>query len=100
VVVAAISDSAADYAEEAAVELRKAGLRVEVDTRNETINYKVREHSLQKVPVIAVVGAREAEERKLALRRLGSNGQQIITLDEALVSLAEEALPPDLKRAR
>lgn len=100
VVVAAISDSAADYAEEAAAELRKAGLRVEVDTRNETINYKVREHSLQKVPVIAVVGAREAEERKLALRRLGSNGQQIITLDEALVSIAEEALPPDLKRAR
>jgi threonyl-tRNA synthetase len=100
VVVAAISDAAADYAEEAAAELRKAGLRVEVDTRNETINYKVREHSLRKVPVIAVVGAREAEERKLALRRLGSNGQQIITLDEALVSLAEEALPPDLKRAR
>ena len=100
VVVAAISDVAADYAEEAAAELRKAGLRVEVDRRNETINYKVREHSLQKVPVIAVVGAREAEERKLALRRLGSNGQQIISLDEALVSLAEEALPPDLKRAR
>ncbi len=100
VVVAAISDTAADYAEEAAAELRKAGLRVEVDTRNETINYKVREHSLQKVPVIAVVGAREAEERKLALRRLGSNGQQIITLDEALLSLAEEALPPDLKRRR
>ena len=100
VVVAAISDVAADYAEEAAAELRKAGLRVEVDRRNETINYKVREHSLQKVPVIAVVGAREADERKLALRRLGSNGQQIISLDEALVSLAEEAMPPDLKRAR
>ncbi|MCU0732082.1 MAG: threonine--tRNA ligase, partial [Hyphomonas sp.] len=101
VVVAAISDDAAgSYAEEVAAELRKAGLRVEVDRRNETINYKVREHSLQKVPVIAVVGAREAEERKLALRRLGSNGQQIITLDEALVSLTEEALPPDLKRAR
>lgn len=101
VVVAAISDDAAGaYAEEAAAELRKAGLRVEVDRRNETINYKVREHSLQKVPVIAVVGAREAEERKVALRRLGSNGQQIITLDEALVSLAEEALPPDLKRTR
>ena len=100
VVVAAITDSAADYAEEAAAELRKAGLRVEVDTRNETINYKVREHSLQKVPVIAVVGAREAEGRKLALRRLGSNGQEIISLDDALVSLAHEALPPDLKRAR
>jgi threonyl-tRNA synthetase len=101
VVVAAISDDAAGlYAEDVAAELRKAGLRVEVDRRNETINYKVRDHSLAKVPVIAVVGAREAEERKLALRRLGSNGQQIITLDEALVSLAEEALPPDLKRAR
>lgn len=100
VVVAAISDDAAGgYAEEVAAELRKAGLRVEVDRRNETINYKVREHSLQKVPVIAVVGAREAEERKVALRRLGSNGQQILTLDEALVSLANEALPPDLKRA-
>jgi threonyl-tRNA synthetase len=101
VVVAAISDDAAgSYADEVAAELRKAGLRVEVDRRNETINYKVREHSLQKVPVIAVVGAREAAERKLALRRLGSNGQQIITLDEALASLAGEALPPDLKRAR
>jgi threonyl-tRNA synthetase len=101
VVVAAISDDAAgSYADEVAAELRKVGLRVEVDRRNETINYKVREHSLQKVPVIAVVGAREAAERKLALRRLGSNGQQIITLDEALESLAGEALPPDLKRAR
>ncbi len=100
VVVATITDAANDYAEQAADELRKAGLRVEVDKRNETINYKVREHSLQKVPVIAVVGAREAEGRKLALRRLGSNGQEIIGLDEALVKLADEALPPDLKRAR
>ncbi|MFN3402214.1 MAG: His/Gly/Thr/Pro-type tRNA ligase C-terminal domain-containing protein, partial [Ferrovibrio sp.] len=100
VVVAAITDAAADYAEEAAAALRKAGLRVEVDTRNETINYKVREHSHQKVPVIAVVGAREAEGRKLALRRLGSNGQEIVSLDDALVSLAEEALAPDLKRVR
>jgi threonyl-tRNA synthetase len=100
VVVAAISDDAAgEYAEAVAAELRKAGLRAEVDRRNETINYKVREHSLKKVPVIAVVGAREAEERKVALRRLGSNGQQILSLDEALVSLAQEALPPDLKRA-
>ncbi len=98
VVVAAISEAAAPYAEEAAADLRKAGLRVEVDVRNETINYKVREHSLNKVPVIAVVGAREAEERKLALRRLGSNGQQIVRLDEACISLAAEALPPDLKR--
>lgn len=100
VVVATITDAANDYAEEAAAALRRSGLRVEVDKRNETINYKVREHSVQKVPVIAVVGAREAEGRKLALRRLGSNGQQIVSLDEALVSLAEEALAPDLKRAR
>ncbi|MFN3313750.1 MAG: threonine--tRNA ligase [Hyphomonas sp.] len=100
IVVAAITDAAAEYAEEAAAALRKAGLRVEVDTRNETINYKVRDHSHQKVPVIAVVGAREAEGRKLALRRLGSNGQEIVSLDDALVSLAHEALPPDLQRAR
>ena len=99
VVVAAITDAAGDYAEEAAAELRKAGLRVEVDTRNETINYKVREHSLQKVPVIAVVGAREAEGRMLALRRLGSNGQEIVSLADAVKNLGHEALPPDLKRA-
>jgi threonyl-tRNA synthetase len=97
VVVAAITDSANDYAEEAAAVLRKAGLRVETDLRNEKINYKVREHSLQKVPVIAVVGGREAEDRTLALRRLGSNGQQMITLDEAKVALALEGLAPDLK---
>ena len=65
--------------------------------RNEKINYKVREHSLQKVPVIAVVGGREAEERTLALRRLGSNGQQIIALDEAATLLSQEGLAPDLK---
>ncbi|MEZ6000121.1 threonine--tRNA ligase [Hyphomonas sp.] len=97
VVVAAITDAANDYAEEAAEALRKAGLRVETDLRNEKINYKVREHSLQKVPVIAVVGGREAEERTLALRRLGSNGQQIIALDEAATLLSQEGLAPDLK---
>ncbi len=97
VVVAAITDAANEYAEEAAAALRKAGLRVETDLRNEKINYKVREHSLQKVPVIAVVGGREAEERTLALRRLGSNGQQIIALDEAATVLSQEGLAPDLK---
>jgi len=97
VVVAAITDAANDYAEEAAAVLRKAGLRVETDLRNEKINYKVREHSVQKVPVIAVVGGREAEERTLALRRLGSNGQQIIALDEAATLLSQEGLAPDLK---
>ena len=76
VVVASISEGAHAYAEQAAEELRAAGLRVAVDTRGEKINYKIREHSLQKVPVIAVVGAKEAEERKLALRRFGSPGQR------------------------
>ena len=72
---------------------------METDLRNEKINYKVREHSLQKIPVIAVVGNREAEERTLALRRLGSNAQQMITLDDACRELSQEALAPDLKPA-
>ena len=97
-VVATITSDADGYAEEAAAKLRAAGLRVETDLRNEKINYKVREHSLAKVPVIAVVGRREAEEGKVALRRLGSQAQQIVTLDEAVTLLSEEALPPDLKR--
>ena len=97
-VVATITSDADGYAETAAARLRAAGLRVETDLRNEKINYKVREHSLAKVPVIAVVGRREAEEGKVALRRLGSNEQQIVTLDEAVKLLSDEALPPDLKR--
>jgi threonyl-tRNA synthetase len=99
VVVATISEAAESYANEAAEVLRKAGLRVELDLRNEKINYKVREHSLQKIPVIAVVGAKEAEERKLALRRFGSQAQEVVGLDAAAKMLAAEALPPDLKRA-
>jgi threonyl-tRNA synthetase len=98
VVVATITSDADGFAEEAAAKLRAAGLRVETDLRNEKINYKVREHSLAKVPVIAVVGRREAEEGKLALRRLGSDGQTILTLDEAIATLTDEATPPDLKR--
>lgn len=97
VVVATITSSADAYAEEVAETLRAAGLRVEVDTRNEKINYKVREHSVQKVPVIAVVGEREATERKMALRRFGSKAQEIVTLDEGTSMLAHEALAPDLK---
>lgn len=80
--------------------MRAAGLRVETDLRSEKINYKVREHSVQKVPIIAVVGAKESEEGTLALRRFGSKAQEIISLEEALVKLAHEALAPDLKRAR
>ncbi len=97
VVVASITSDANDFAEEAAAKLRAAGLRVETDLRNEKINYKVREHSVAKIPVIAVVGRREAEEGKLALRRLGSDGQTILTVDEAIATLGAEAKAPDQK---
>ena len=78
----------------------KAGLRAETDIRNEKINYKVREHSVGKVPVIAVVGRKEAEEGTLALRFLGEEGnkQEILPLADAITRLAHEALAPDLKR--
>jgi threonyl-tRNA synthetase len=100
VVVATITSDADSYAEEAAARLRAAGLRVETDLRNEKINYKIREHSLAKVPVIAVVGRKEAEEGKLALRRLGAERQSILTLEEAAAALGLEALPPDLAPPR
>ena len=96
VVVATITSDANAYAEAAAERLRDAGLRVEIDTRNEKINYKVREHSLAKVPVIAVVGRKEAETGQLALRRFGSDGQSMVSLSEAALELAAAALPPDL----
>ncbi|WP_267350473.1 threonine--tRNA ligase [Sphingomonas sp. GM_Shp_2] len=96
-VVATIVSDADGYAEQAAATLRAAGLRVETDLRNEKINYKVREHSLAKVPVLLVVGKREAEEGKVAIRRLGSQAQEIVTLDEAVAMLKGEATPPDLR---
>ena len=101
VVVATITSDADDYAQQVAEQLRAAGLRVETDTRNEKINYKVREHSVGKVPVIAVVGKREAEEGKVALRRLGDENrrQEIMDLGEAVKALSYEGLAPDLKRA-
>ena len=78
---------------------RSAGIRVETDLRNEKINYKVREHSLAKVPLLLVVGKREAEEGTVALRRLGSEErQQVMSLDEAVAMIAAEAVPPDLRR--
>ncbi|MDP3115885.1 MAG: threonine--tRNA ligase [Phenylobacterium sp.] len=98
VVVATITSDADGFAREAALKLKAAGLRVETDLRNEKINYKIREHSLTKTPVIAVIGRREAEEGKVALRRLGSQGQEILTLEEAVLQLASEALPPDVER--
>jgi len=95
-VVATIVSDADDYAGHVASELRAAGLRVETDLRNEKINYKVREHSLAKVPNLLVVGKREAEEGTVALRQLGSERQQALALDEAIARLKGEATPPDL----
>ncbi|MBS0233589.1 MAG: threonine--tRNA ligase [Proteobacteria bacterium] len=97
IVVAPIVSDANDYAVEVAEKAKALGLRVETDLRNEKINLKVREHSLQKVPVILVVGKREAEERKVSVRRLGSQEQTVLGLDEALATLAAEAVPPDLR---
>ncbi|MDY0958064.1 threonine--tRNA ligase [Sphingomonas sp. CFBP8993] len=96
-VVATIVSDADGYAEEAAAKLAAAGIRVETDLRNEKINYKVREHSVAKVPVLLVVGKREAEEGKVAVRRLGSQAQEVMTLDEAIAMLRSEATPPDLR---
>jgi threonyl-tRNA synthetase len=96
-VVATIVSDADAYAEEAVAQLRAAGLRVESDLRNEKINYKVREHSLGKVPYLLVAGRREAENRTLTLRRLGSEAQENLALTAVLHMLKEEAVPPDLR---
>ncbi|GBR03115.1 threonyl-tRNA synthetase [Acetobacter oeni LMG 21952] len=98
VVVASIVSDAEPYASEVVARLRKAGLIVEADVRNEKINAKIREHSLARVPVILVVGRKEAEAGTVAMRRLGGAEQQILSLDEAVTLLAEEAKAPDLKR--
>jgi threonyl-tRNA synthetase len=99
VVVATITSEADGYGAEVAEKLRRAGLSVETDFRNEKINYKVREHSVTKVPVIVVCGRREAEERTVNIRRLGSQNQTAMSLEEAIASLVDEATPPDVKRA-
>jgi threonyl-tRNA synthetase len=98
-VVATIISDADGYAGEIAALARVAGLRVDSDLRNEKINYKVREHSLAKVPVLLVVGKKEAEARTVSIRRLGSQEQKVMPLDAALSALAEEAVPPDVGRA-
>ena len=97
IVVCTITQDADDYAYEVAAEARKLGLAVEVDARNEKITYKVREHSLAKVPVLLVAGKKEAAERTISMRRLGSQAQTQLSLEEALKRLAEEATPPDLR---
>ncbi|WP_114952937.1 threonine--tRNA ligase [Sphingosinicella terrae] len=97
-VVATIVSDANDYAEEVARTLRAAGLRVESDLRNEKINYKVREHSLRKVPYLLVVGRREAEEGTIALRPLGADArQEVLPVEAAVERLRAEALPPDAR---
>ena len=96
--VCTIVSDADDYAAEVRQRLQAAGLAAETDLRNEKINYKVREHSLSKIPVLLVVGKREAEEKTVSIRRLGSQNQAVVKLDEAIAALAEEAIPPDLKR--
>ncbi|MBB3932705.1 threonyl-tRNA synthetase [Kaistia hirudinis] len=99
VVVATITSEADAYAEEVVAKLRKAGLRAEIDLRNEKINYKVREHSVAKVPVMLVCGKREAEEGTVNIRRLGSRDQVSGSLADTIAALLDEATPPDVKQA-
>ncbi|MDH3337997.1 MAG: threonine--tRNA ligase [Gammaproteobacteria bacterium] len=89
--VLTITSDANDYAEEVARELRQSGLRAETDMRNEKISYKVREHSVEKVPVLLAVGQREVDEHTVAMRRLGSKQQRVLSVDDAVAELAEEA---------
>ncbi|MBA4044545.1 MAG: threonine--tRNA ligase, partial [Erythrobacter sp.] len=94
--VATIVSDADGYAHEVEAQLKAAGIRVETDIRNEKINYKVREHSLAKVPHLLVVGKREAEEGTVAVRTLGAEHQKVMSLAEAIAMLKAEGTPPDL----
>ncbi len=98
--VTTITSDGDDYARQVLAALRRAGLRADIDLRNEKINYKVREHSLAKIPALLVVGKKEAETRAVSIRRLGSDKQQVMPLDQAIAALVEEATPPDVTRAR
>jgi threonyl-tRNA synthetase len=100
VVVTTITSEADEYAKQVLEQVRRAGLRAEIDLRNEKINYKVREHSLAKIPALLVVGKKEAETQSVSIRRLGSDGQNVMPTVEALAALVDEATPPDVKRAR
>ncbi|HCQ81372.1 MAG TPA: threonine--tRNA ligase [Rhodobiaceae bacterium] len=97
VMVCPITTDADEYAHEVVAALTAQGLRADADTRNEKINYKVREHSVAKVPVILAVGGREAEAKTVSMRRLGSKDQQVVGLDDVVTALADEACPPDLR---
>jgi len=98
IAIATITQDGDDFAREIQAKARKLGLRVDLDLRNEKISYKVREHSLQKIPVILAIGKREAAERVVSIRRLGSQAQTSMALDEALAAFVKEATPPDLAR--
>ena len=98
ITVCTITQEADDYAMEIVAEARKRGLRIEADLRNEKINYKVREHSLAKIPVLLCIGRKEAADKSVSIRRLGSQAQTSMSLGEALDALVAEAVPPDLKR--
>ncbi len=99
-VVTTITSEGDEYAKVVAAAARRVGLRVEIDLRNEKINYKVREHSLAKIPALLVVGKKEAETHSVSIRRFGSEGQTVLPTNQALAALVEEATPPDVKRAR
>jgi threonyl-tRNA synthetase len=100
IVVATITSDADNYAREVVAAARRAGLRVEADLRNEKINLKVREHSLAKVPVLLVLGKKEAEMRSVSIRRLGSQDQTVMALDAAMAAIGDEAIAPDVRRMR
>lgn len=93
-VIATIVTDAEPYAEELQKQMQELGLRTELDLRNEKISYKIREHSVQKVPYIFVIGKREAEEKTVAIRQLAGKDQEVVSAEEALKRLAEEAKPP------
>jgi threonyl-tRNA synthetase len=99
-VIATITSDADDYAREASAATQHAGLRSELDLRNEKINYKVREHSLAKIPALLVIGKKEATDRTVSIRRLGKEDQTVMPLDAALKMLADEASPPDVRRMK
>ncbi len=100
ILVCPITSEADSYAEDVTIACMNAGLRARADLRNEKISYKVREHSLAKVPVIIAVGKREAEERTVTVRRLGSQAQTVMSLDAMIEAMTDEATPPDLKRVK
>jgi threonyl-tRNA synthetase len=96
VVVASIVSDADDYVNEVVATLKAAGVRAEADTRNEKINYKVREHSVAKVPVLLAIGQREVEERNVTVRRLGQKQTSVTSMDEIVAELRTAACPPDI----